>query len=87
MNRKKLEKPIISCEEKFPPVVYGLDGVCKLFNLKNKSTASKLCRTTIKDACAKRGHIIIVDTKKAFELFGMREPSNLVKSSSDECGQ
>ncbi len=69
----------ISNGKKFPPVVYGLKGICELFNLKSECTASKWSRTILKDACAKQGKLIVVDVKKAFELFGCLEPENFMK--------
>lgn len=54
-----------------PPIVYGLEGIMTLFKVK-KTTAWRLRSTVIADACAKQGKTLLVDTKKALELFGLK---------------
>lgn len=49
-------------------VVFGLDGICKIFNCK-MSRAQKLKNTIIKDAVHQNGRTIITDVPKAYELF------------------
>ena len=49
-------------------VVFGLDGICKIFNCK-MSSALKLKNTIIKDAVHQNGRTIITDVQKAYELF------------------
>ena len=49
-------------------VVFGLDGICKIFNCK-MSRAQKLKNTIIKDAVHQNGRTIITDVQKAYELF------------------
>lgn len=61
--------------EKLPRVVYGLDGICEIFNV-SKTTACHYHKNIIKDACTKKGKVIVVDVKKALELFGCTETEN-----------
>lgn len=49
-------------------LVYGLDGICKLFNCR-ESRAQKLKNTIIKDAVSQDGRTIVVDADLAIELF------------------
>ena len=49
-------------------VVFGLAGICKIFNCK-MSRAQKLKNTIIKDAVHQNGRTIITDVEKAYELF------------------
>lgn len=55
-----------------PPVVYGLKGIMELFNV-SKSTAWVYKNTFLADACVQKGRKILVDTKKALELYGLRD--------------
>lgn len=55
-----------------PPLVYGLNGICELFKC-SKTTAWRYYHTVIADACTQRGHKIVVNTKKALELFGVND--------------
>lgn len=48
--------------------VYGLDGIMSLFDC-SKSTAERLKKGKIKDACMQNCRQIIVDVEKALELF------------------
>ena len=49
-------------------VVFGLAGICKIFNCK-MSRAQKLKNTIIKEAVHQNGRTIITDVEKAYELF------------------
>lgn len=53
-----------------PALVYGLDGICKLFNV-SRTTAWRMRHGIIKDACTQKGNNIIVNVKLALELFGI----------------
>lgn len=53
-----------------PALVYGLDGICKLFNV-SRTTAWRMRHGIIKDACTQKGNNIIVNVKLALELFGV----------------
>lgn len=59
-------------DKKFPSVMYGLDGIRELFGV-GKTQAWKLKETVIKDAVVQRGKVIIIDTRKALMLFGMKQ--------------
>jgi hypothetical protein len=72
-------KKVVTSYKKFPPVVYGLKGICAIFNI-SMGTALKYRHTIIKDTCTQNGRVIIVDTRKAFELFGCVEPVNFVSN-------
>ena len=63
---------------KYPKIMYGLKGISQLFNV-SLGTAVKLSNTVIKDACKKNGRIILVDTRKALELFGFSNPDDFVE--------
>lgn len=63
--------------KKLPAVVYGLDGICEIFNI-SKTTACRYHKGIIKDACTQQGKVIVVDVKKAFELFGCEKPENFI---------
>lgn len=76
MGRKKIEVKIV--DGKFPKIMYGLKGISTIFNV-SSSTAFKMSNTTIKDACQKKGGIILVDTKKALELFGFPNPEDFIQ--------
>ena len=65
-------------DEKFPPVVYGLKGIMGLFHI-SKSTAWRYRHGIISDACTQKGNVIMVDTRKAFALFGKDNPEDLVQ--------
>lgn len=56
--------------------VYGLDGVMMLFGIKSKNTASKYCKTILKDAVYRQGRTILLDKEKAMELFKRHEEEN-----------
>lgn len=69
----QLKSIIISSPErtessKTKRLVYGLDGICKLFNCK-ESRAQKLKNTIIKEAVSQDGRTIVVDADLAIELF------------------
>ena len=49
-------------------LVYGLDGICKLFHCR-ESRAQKLKNTIIRDAVSQDGRTIVVDADLAIELF------------------
>lgn len=64
--------------QKFPPVLYGLEGIMSLFNV-SKATASRYFNTFLKGkASTKNGNVIITDTREALVLFGVKEPENLI---------
>lgn len=65
---------------KFPPFVYGLNGICKLFNV-SISTAFKLKNGKIAGAVTQHGNIILVDTVEALRLFGVKNPEKFVDPS------
>lgn len=62
---------------KFPPVMYGLQGVRDIFNV-SKATASRYVSTFLKDAVTKNGNVIIIDTAKALRAFGVNDPSSFI---------
>lgn len=67
MGKKSSVKKLVS-KEKLPVVVYGLDGIMRLFDV-SKGTAWRYRHGCIKDACMQNGNKIIVDTRKALQLF------------------
>lgn len=80
MARKKIEPG------KFPPFVYGLQGICDLFGV-SKSTAYKYKNGLLKDAITQNGDILLVDTAMALKLFGVKDPEKFVSNpdiSSEE---
>lgn len=48
--------------------VFGLDGICRLFNV-SRQTAQRYKDTIIADAVIQQGRKIMVDAEKAMELF------------------
>lgn len=76
MGRKKIETKLVN--GKFPRMLYGLKGISLLFNV-SSSTAVKLSKGIIKDACKKSGRLILVDTRKALELFGFPNPDDFLE--------
>lgn len=66
--------------KKFPPVVYGLDGIMQVFNV-SRTTACIYRKTFLAPACASKGKTIIVDVAKALSLFGFEDPSALIEYS------
>lgn len=76
MGRRKIE--VSKVNGRFPRIMYGLVGIEKLFNV-SKSTAFSLSRGILKDACTKNSGIMIIDTKKALELFGCSDPENFLE--------
>ncbi len=79
MARRKssLDKP--GSSQKFPPVMYGLEGIRQIFGV-SKSTAYKYLHGILKDACAKNGNVIVIDVWKALSDFGVRNPERFVNS-------
>ena len=67
-------------DEKFPPVLYGLDGIMRIFKV-SKATASRYKNTILKDAVTQQGHVIIVDSVACLRAFGLRNPERLVMKS------
>lgn len=63
---------------KYPRMLYGLPGIMELFNV-CKATAYKYSKGVIKDACTKNGGILIVNTRKALELFGCPNPEDFIE--------
>ena len=82
MSRKneKLRFAALVSKEKFPAVVYGLDGIMDIFDV-SKSTAFRYRHGIIEKACTQQGKVIIVDVAKALELFGMPDASLLVEDA------
>lgn len=80
MSKKSITS--ISSYKKFPPIMYGLNGIMELFNI-SKSTAWRYRHGIIKDACTQNGNVIIVDVRRALQLFGHDCPDNLVKGGTD----
>ena len=68
--------------EKLPPIVYGLKGIQRIFNV-SKATASRYKDTILKDAVAQQGNVIVVDTKKALKMFGLPDAENVVLPSAE----
>lgn len=64
--------------KKFEPIVYGLEGIMELFSV-SKTTAHRYKNTFLKDAVIQQGNNILVDTKEALRLFGIREAEKFVK--------
>ena len=62
---------------KFEPVVYGLNGIMELFHV-SKTTAHRYKEGIIKDAVTQVGNKIIVDTKEALRLYGVKKVKSLV---------
>lgn len=62
---------------KLPPFVYGLDGICKLFNV-SRSTAFKLKNGKIAGAVTQHNNIILVDTAEALRLFGVEDAEKYI---------
>lgn len=69
------KKGIDTC--KFPPFVYGLQGIMDLFGV-SKSTAYKYKNGLLKDAITQNGDIILVDTVKALTLFGVKDAASFI---------
>ncbi len=76
MGQKKIEP--VKLDGKLPRLVYGLKGISTIFNV-SQSTALKMSKGVISGACSKRGRIILVDTRKALELFGVPNPDDFIK--------
>mgnify|MGYP002522925059 CR=1 FL=1 len=67
MGKKSNMTKLVS-KEKLPKLVYGLDGIMKLFNV-SKATAWRYRHGCIEGACMQNGNIIVVNTEKALQLF------------------
>lgn len=76
MGQKRIET--VKLDGKLPRLVYGLKGISAIFNV-SQSTALKMSKGVISGACSKRGRIILVDTRKALELFGVPNPDDFIK--------
>ena len=74
MNKDKNSK---SPDGKFPPLLYGLDGVMSLFGV-SRPKASRLVHGVIEGAVCRNGNLILIDTRKALELFGVEEPERFI---------
>lgn len=70
-------KDYILPEEKFPPVLHGLDGIMRLFGV-SKATACRYKNTILKDAVSQHGHVIIVDTVACLKAFGVANPDTMI---------
>lgn len=58
-------------EETRDRFVYGLDGICRLFNV-SKKTAIEYKRTWLKPACDQVGRTIVVNADLAMVLFNRK---------------
>lgn len=67
--------------QKFPPILYGLEGIMDLFGV-SKATASRYANTFLSESVTKKGNKIIVDTGKALECFGVKDPERFINQSS-----
>lgn len=76
MAKKVINSNVVQ-SGKFPPIVYGLDGIMDLFSI-SKSTAWRYRHGIIKDACTQNGNVIVVDVRKAFNLFGIENTDNII---------
>lgn len=76
MSKKKIINEISNV--KFPKVMYGLEGIKQIFNV-STTTAWKYRHGILKDACTQNGRIIVIDTIKALELFGVPDAYKFVK--------
>lgn len=83
MGRKKKVYNNINEGRKFPPLVYGLEGVMAIFNV-SKSTASRYVNTFLTPAVTRRDNIIMIDTRKALECFGIPSPDNFIMKDRSE---
>lgn len=75
--RHKTEKPATQSAPVPKRYVYGLKGICELFNCAH-STAQKLKDEVIMEAVSQHGRKIVVDAEHALRLFKER------KSPSDQ---
>ena len=65
-------------EDRLPATLYGLESVCMLFDVK-KTTASKYVNSFLADAVSRgKGKKLVIDTRKALELYGIAFPERLV---------
>lgn len=62
---------------KFPPVMYGLRGICDIFDV-SKATASRYANGILREAVTKNGNVIIIDTESALRCFGVRNPKTFI---------
>ena len=67
--------------KKLPPIVYGLKGIMELFDV-GKNVAFKYRHGIIADACVQQGNKILVDTRKALELYGIVNAKDMVESNN-----
>lgn len=80
MRKKKVNVTDYSSHkkgQKFPPVLYGLQGIKDLFNV-SKATASRYANSFLKDAVTKNGNVFIIDTRMALERFGVKNPDKFI---------
>lgn len=73
------DKKSIKISGKFPPMMYGLKGIQELFSV-GLTTAWRYRHGIISEACTQQGNKIVIDTRKALELFGVKEPEKMIKS-------
>lgn len=64
--------------QKFPPVMYGLRGICDMFAV-SKATASRYANGILRDAVTKNGNVIVIDTENALRCFGIKNPRTFIK--------
>lgn len=62
--------------------MYGLKGICELFGVK-KTTASRYKNGILKDAVTQNGRKIMIDTKKALQLYGVADTTNFLSKRDD----
>ena len=72
-----MSKDIKPIKGKFAPLLYGLDGVMSLFGV-SRARASRLVHGIIEGAVSRDGNLILVDTRKALELFGVENPERFI---------
>ena len=79
-NKKILTMNAVVDRAKWPPVLYGLQGIMDIFHV-SKATASRYKNTIFKDAVAQQGNVIVVDVEECLRLFGLLNPSGLIDKS------
>lgn len=63
--------------QKFPPVMYGLQGIMDIFHV-SKATASRYANSFLKNALTKNGNVIVIDTFMALSCFGVLHPERFI---------
>ena len=81
MQKKKSNESIV-VNGKFPVRLRGLNGICQLFGV-SKSTAIKYSKGILKDAITRQGSVMLINTKKALELFGCQHPEDFIQGDNN----